>query len=185
MIAASNSCFNLIYLLKRLQGFEGQTQCRVISQDSTQRNATSQLETLRIRLAFSGSALGFKAFWKETFFFWFCESTFLFNGRHLVGHMKDTSSAKHPFPSMDRLKGILSISLLLLSTGEWQRSMFMCLSPFQSLPWTGSTRTLRETWDCWNNKNQKENSAEVEPWRRRQVCTWFSAGLWTVFKTSA
>lgn len=34
MIAISNSCFNLIYLLKRLQGFEGHAQCAVISQYS-------------------------------------------------------------------------------------------------------------------------------------------------------
>ncbi len=29
MIAISDSCFNLIYLLKRLQGFEGHAQCVV------------------------------------------------------------------------------------------------------------------------------------------------------------
>lgn len=112
MIAISDSRFNLIYLLKRLQGFEGRAQCVVISLGATQRNLTPTAGDgsslgflLHLHCLYyadiSGTEAVFSAF-REGIDVFLCKiSTAMkplsLNGHHSVGHIKDAFGVEHQF----------------------------------------------------------------------------------------
>ncbi len=114
MIAISDSCFNLIYLLKRLQGFERHAQCIVISQYFTLCNVTPQLETVGF-LAFCASTLFIFCRSNVSWAFGECWNIFVLqqliamktlfcNGCRLFSHLEDTVNVEHQFSDADVLK---------------------------------------------------------------------------------